>query len=215
MEPVSRDSYIQRKLYANAARDWCRSLEKNRSDVEFSEEDCRGDALVRCLIQKVGPLDIKIGYDDVTAECGDITRFLAIYANEQFDQLAFQSRLDTLLFDILAETTPPNQEDALLEGARTEVLLDRYERSGAARKACLAAHGTSCAICGFDFARAYGTQFAGIIQVHHITPLSASEGEHEVNPVKDLIPVCPNCHVALHSKPGGTYLPEELRALMR
>lgn len=215
MDPVSRDGYIQRKLYASASRDWCRSLENNRSDVEFNEEDCRGDALVRCLIQKVGPLDIKIGYDDVTAECGDITRFLAIYANEQFDQLAFQSRLDTLLFDILAETTPPNQEDALLEGARTEVLLDRYERSGTARKACLAAHGTSCAICGFDFARAYGPQFAGIIQVHHITPLSASRGEHEVNPVKDLIPVCPNCHVALHSKPGGTYLPEELRALMR
>lgn len=82
-------------------------------------------------------------------------------------------------------------------------------------QACLQANGTACAICGFDFAKAYGPEFAGIIQVHHITPISEIGHEYQVDPVHDLIPVCPNCHVALHLKPGGTYTPDELRALLR
>ena len=50
--------------------------------------------------------------------------------------------------------------------------------------------------------------------MHHIIPLSEINREYQVDPAKDIIPVCPNCHVALHSKPGGTYTPDELKALM-
>lgn len=103
----------------------------------------------------------------------------------------------------------------LTEGARCSITIDRYERSRSARQACLQANGTTCAICGFDFAKAYGPGFAGIIQVHHVTPLCEIGREYQVDPVHDLIPVCPNCHVALHSKPGGTYTPDELRTLLR
>ncbi len=112
-----------------------------------------------------------------------------------------------------AATEPFSQ--ALVEGARCNVAADRYERNRSARQACLQANGTRCAICGFDFAEVYGPEFAGIVQVHHITPLSEIGREHQVDPMRDLIPVCPNCHVALHSKIDGTYAPEELRALMR
>jgi putative restriction endonuclease len=46
---------------------------------------------------------------------------------------------------------------------------------------------------------AYGKDFAeGFIEVHHIVPLSA--GEQVVDPAKDLIPVCANCHRMLHHK---------------
>ena len=116
----------------------------------------------------------------------------------------------------IAPESPPEQQatDSLIEGALKAVAGDRYERSRAARQACIQAHGATCAICGFDFAKAYGPQFAGIIQVHHIVPLHETGESHEVDPVRDLIPVCPNCHVALHAKPGGTYTPDELRALM-
>ena len=102
----------------------------------------------------------------------------------------------------------------LTEGARCSITIDRYERSRSARQACLQANGTTCAICGFDFAKAYGPEFAGIIQVHHVTPLCEIGREYQVDPVHDLIPVCPNCHIALHSKPGGTYTPDELRTLL-
>lgn len=105
--------------------------------------------------------------------------------------------------------------EPLTEGAVTSARTDRYERSRAARRACIKAHGATCAICGFDFAKAYGPQFGGIIQVHHVVPLHQMAAEHVVDPVRDLMPVCPNCHVALHAKPdGGTYTPDELRILM-
>ena len=101
----------------------------------------------------------------------------------------------------------PDAEPPFVEGSRCAVELDRFERSRGAREACIAAHGAVCSICGFDFGKAYGPRFSGIVQVHHIVPLSVVDGEHDVDPVTDLIPVCPNCHVALHSKPGGVYMP--------
>ena len=104
------------------------------------------------------------------------------------------------------------REALLEEGTIYAVKTDRYERNPAARKKCIEAHGCRCAICGFDFKKVYGEGFEGIIQVHHIVPLSKTKENHVVDPVKDLIPVCPNCHVALHAKPGGVYLPEELKA---
>ncbi len=103
----------------------------------------------------------------------------------------------------------------LEEGASYSVTSDRYERNPLARKKCIEAHGCRCAICGFDFKEAYGEEFEGIIQVHHIVPLGETKKNHVVDPEKDLIPVCPNCHVALHSKPGGVYLPEELKAKVK
>ena len=108
----------------------------------------------------------------------------------------------------------PGAAPLLVEGSRCTVELDRFERSRAAREACIAAHGAVCSICGFDFSKAYGPHFSGIVQVHHIVPLSVVDSEHDVDPVTDLIPVCPNCHVALHSKPGGVYTPGELRDIM-
>ena len=114
-----------------------------------------------------------------------------------------------------AQTTDEDPDQLFTEGAQCNIVADRYERSRSARQACLQANGPVCAICGFDFAKAYGAEFAGIIQVHHITPISEIGHEYQVDPVHDLIPVCPNCHVALHSKPGGTYTPDELRALLR
>lgn len=105
-------------------------------------------------------------------------------------------------------------EAPFVEGSRCAVELDRFERSRGAREVCIAAHGAVCSICGFDFGKAYGPHFNGIIQVHHIVPLSVVDSERDVDPVVDLIPVCPNCHVALHSKPGGVYMPQELRDIM-
>ena len=212
MNPSDPQSYIERKLYINAARDWCHLRANELPEVSYDGAGGQTDALIRCFLDSVGPLEIRVDYDGVTATYGDNTAEIADAAKERFDQQAFFSRLDDILQQ--AKSGHPTQRK-LTEGAMTEVTLDRYERSRTAREACLAAHGTTCAICGFDFAKTYGPDFAGIIQVHHIVPLHERAGEHVVDPVRDLIPVCPNCHVALHSKPGGTYFPDELRELMR
>ena len=105
-----------------------------------------------------------------------------------------------------------NSED-LTEGAQTQVKLNKYERNQKARAACLAAHGTACSVCGIDFGKAYGPAFAGQIEVHHIIPLSEIGEEYVVDPINDLIPVCPNCHTALHSKKDGVYTVDELKAM--
>lgn len=114
-----------------------------------------------------------------------------------------------------SEDLPQANNEEFAEGALKTAYGDRYERSRVARRACINAHGTACAICGFDFAKVYGPEFAGIIQVHHIVPLHEIAKSHKVDPAHDLIPVCPNCHVALHAKPGGVYTPAELREIMR
>ena len=115
-------------------------------------------------------------------------------------------------------STPEDEQDDVLltEGAERAVVSDRFERSKKARALCIAAHGTVCMVCGMDFGEMYGPEFAGTIDVHHRVPLSEIRKDYVVDPVRDLVPVCPNCHRALHSKPGGgVYTVEELRSLLR
>ncbi|XWK52715.1 hypothetical protein RBB78_25090 (plasmid) [Tunturiibacter empetritectus] len=35
---------------------------------------------------------------------------------------------------------------------------------------------------------------------HHRVKLSTTRGKHKVDPLRDLIPLCPNCHAMAHSK---------------
>lgn len=70
-------------------------------------------------------------------------------------------------------------------------------------------------MCGFDFGKTYGEAFVGKIEVHHITPISEIGETYVVDPVKDLVPVCPNSHMMLHSKQEGVYLIEELTSMLK
>ncbi len=102
----------------------------------------------------------------------------------------------------------------LVEGAVCRVTVNAYERNPEARRRCIAAHGTSCSICGFSFGAVYGEVAEGYIHVHHVRPLSEVAGEYEVDPVEDLRPVCPNCHAVLHLG-GRCRSIEEVRELLR
>ena len=93
---------------------------------------------------------------------------------------------------------PEEVDETFPEGLRSTVTVNRVERSAAARLACIEAFGTTCIVCGMDFERAYGQEFAGLIHVHHLQPLGGGVTAREVNPKEDLRPVCPNCHAALH-----------------
>ncbi|HZL77529.1 MAG TPA: HNH endonuclease [Candidatus Limnocylindrales bacterium] len=84
------------------------------------------------------------------------------------------------------------------EGAKTTVVINAYERNPKARAACIAQHGCCCAACGFNFVSRYGELGKDFIHVHHIKPLRAVAEEYEVDPKKDLVPVCPNCHAMIH-----------------
>jgi 5-methylcytosine-specific restriction protein A len=100
------------------------------------------------------------------------------------------------------------------EGKRKQVYVNVVERSGKAREACVQHHGRDCIVCGFNFGRAFGKLGDRFIHVHHLVPVAASEGEREIDPVRDLVPVCPNCHAMIHQVSPPMDI-ELLRALLR
>lgn len=89
---------------------------------------------------------------------------------------------------------------AYYEGAAKRVTVNAYERNTKARDACIKHYGTNCAVCGFNFGTAYGDIGSGFIHVHHLISLTSIKAQYQVDPVKDLRPVCPNCHAMLHRK---------------
>lgn len=89
-------------------------------------------------------------------------------------------------------------DETFSEGALVQVLVSRHERSPQARQACLALYGPVCSVCEMTFADRYGPQAYGFMEVHHLDPIHAAGGEHEVSPEHDLRPVCPNCHRFIH-----------------
>lgn len=105
-------------------------------------------------------------------------------------------------------------EEIFMEGAQKALLTNRYERNPKARARCIAIHGSACKVCGFDFGIVFGEEFSGKIEVHHIKPISEIGEEYVVDPVRDLVPVCPNCHLMLHSKIDDVFSVDELKALM-
>jgi len=101
-----------------------------------------------------------------------------------------------------------------LEGRKYEVTTSKYERSPINRTLCLSINGYSCKVCGFNFEDRYGVIGREYIQVHHVIPVSRMGEGYKVNPAKDLIPVCPNCHAMLH-RSDPPIAPEKLRELLK
>lgn len=97
----------------------------------------------------------------------------------------------------------------LFEGEANVIRSRRYERNPVARRICIEKHGYRCAVCGFDFAKEYGEIGKGFIEVHHINPISDVGHQYAVDPEKDLIPLCSNCHSMIHRK-KPPYMPDEL-----
>lgn len=96
------------------------------------------------------------------------------------------------------EEVPPTE--TFREGSMVRVVANRYERDRNARTKCISHWGAVCQVCGLDFAKRYGSIGKGFIHVHHLHSIAAVGEEHEVDPVADLRPVCPNCHAMLHQK---------------
>ncbi|MCC6677931.1 MAG: hypothetical protein IT436_12365 [Phycisphaerales bacterium] len=100
------------------------------------------------------------------------------------------------------------------EGGVIEVEVSVYERDPALRRACIAARGPNCLVCGCDFGKVYGVHAQGFIHVHHLESLAAVGKAHMVNPSIDLVPVCPNCHAVIHMR-QPPFSPDEVRAMLK
>lgn len=109
-----------------------------------------------------------------------------------------RNELPQLQRKILGTFISPIQEEVLEEGTEKQITSIRYERNRKARDLCLSYHGKTCKRCGLNFEESYGAKYAGLIEVHHIIPISEIGASYIVDPIKDLIPLCPNCHAIVH-----------------
>lgn len=93
-----------------------------------------------------------------------------------------------------------DEDETFIEGKSKKVSVNVFERNPIGRRKCIEHFGCNCQICGFNFAQVYGNIGKDFIHVHHIVDISTIDSEYKVDPIKDLIPVCPNCHAMLHRK---------------
>lgn len=114
--------------------------------------------------------------------------------------------------EILSEEVTEPQK--YREGTVKQVFVNVYERNPLARKKCIEHHGIKCCVCHFDFYAKYGEIGKDFIHVHHLKPLHKIGEKYEVDPIKDLRPVCPNCHAMLH-KQKEAYSIEELKMILQ
>lgn len=120
---------------------------------------------------------------------------------------------------IIPEEITEEQSQKLKEGAKYKIIVNAYERNPKARNECIQYYKklnngkVVCQICGFDFGAFYGDEVKGRIHVHHLKPLHEIGEEYEVDAVNDLIPVCPNCHLVIHSKEPA-YTVQEIKKMI-
>lgn len=118
----------------------------------------------------------------------------------------------------VASSSRPSEEvfsnQPLMEGSVYQVTINAYERNPEARERCIEHHGAICGVCRFNFEEKYGAIAQGFIHVHHRLPISEIQEEYEVDPIADLLPVCPNCHAVIHLG-GKTRSIEEVKLYLR
>lgn len=116
--------------------------------------------------------------------------------------------------DEISEYELMQNKSGLFEGGATKIYVNKYERNINARNACINHYKAICSVCNFDFHKTYGDIGKNFIHVHHKVELATINKEYQVDPINDLIPVCPNCHAMLHrTKPAMKI--ETLKNLMK
>jgi 5-methylcytosine-specific restriction protein A len=137
-------------------------------------------------------------------------KFLSEQLNERLPQPDYYDNRLTTSVHIPEEMGDQRFE----EGAAVQILVNRYERDPAARRRCIAHYRAVCAACGLSLADQYGPEVDGLIHVHHLTPLSSVGKQAVIDPVRDLRPVCPNCHAVIHSARRPRTI-EQVKKMMR
>ncbi|MBM6400278.1 HNH endonuclease [Phycicoccus sonneratiae] len=110
------------------------------------------------------------------------------------------SRAALSLFLVGLDLQAQDSGEILTEGASVRVAVNKYERNPVARMQCIAHYGSSCWVCDVSFAK-YGEIGDGYIHVHHRVLVSSFAGaSYVVDPIRDLVPLCPNCHMMIHRR---------------
>jgi len=117
-----------------------------------------------------------------------------------------EERLIKFTLSLIASVLPihkstfrnPDEVLGFPEGAVSQILVNKYERDPRNRQEAIAIHGKSCKACGFNFKEKYGNLGDEYIIVHHVVPVSQIGSGYVVDPARDLITLCANCHAMVH-----------------
>ena len=114
-------------------------------------------------------------------------------------------------YDVIEE--PAVDEVLAFEGAILQSVVQRRERNPRNRLLCIRIHGEKCAACGLEPKLKYGSA-GSIIEVHHLEPLALQVAPRPYDPHSDLVPLCPSCHRAVHTRHPIPLSIEELKLLI-
>lgn len=134
----------------------------------------------------------KVRYDELVRQAFEARtlRYITTSAMELFR--------NSLIIDVSDDNALTKETG--VEGGEVKVWKTRYERDPKLRAAAIEHHGIVCMGCGFNFEATYGSIGAGFIEVHHTQPVSTLGRPTEVDPERDLIVLCSNCHSMVHRK---------------
>ena len=115
-----------------------------------------------------------------------------------------------------------SEDDKVMEGKAEVKITVVKERSQRLRTAAIAHYtvdGTiKCAVCGFDFKETYGELGDGYIQMHHENPVYqySDDGfeEYISEAVKNMKPLCANCHCMVHRNKSKLISITELKSIV-
>lgn len=116
-----------------------------------------------------------------------------------------------------------NEDDMISEGLSFSKMTKVKKRSKKLRDAAIE-HYTDkrghikCAVCGFDFQKVYGELGKGYIQIHHEKPICqySDDGfeKYIAEAIKDMKPVCANCHCMIHRNKKETLTIKALKEII-
>ena len=202
VKDMSNATSIQRKIFAEYAK----VLADKKAKIEMYINQ-----------NVVDPLEPEKWLTEWNSVSCRISRSPVITENENFNPAEITATWGTIvsgMFLSLLNVVPvDNEENNYPEGKKEQIIVNRYERNPFNRELCLAVNGYDCKICGTNFEKVYGELGHNFIHVHHIIPVSKMGGEYVINPVKELIPVCPNCHSMLHRQ-DPPLMPDELKRIL-
>ena len=115
-----------------------------------------------------------------------------------------------------------DEDDTITEGKVSTKTAIVKERSQKLRRAAIEHYTVDgkivCSVCGFDFKKIYGELGDGYIQMHHENPVyQYSDDGFETyisEAVKNMKPLCANCHCMVHRNKGRLISITELKAIM-
>lgn len=134
---------------------------------------------------------------------------------ETFNKVIELAKLSNETLHLPEDDYLVSHSNEILEGKKVQFFTTKYERNKSNRDLALKIHGFNCSVCDINFEETYGEIGKGFIHIHHIKPLFSLTEEVKIDPVNDLVPVCPNCHAIIHRMKNKVLSIDEMRSIYK